>query len=324
MEKVVTRAYNTIVFNKDWGILRKSSKESRLADEANYYEALPDLFKIFFPRYIDSGIDGDEVNLRLEAYSYPNLGQLMTKGTFDVDLWYKIASHLKSTLDRFSEVTTDHDDEGELAIHEMTINKTEREYHALVDDFPTFTSLSKSTTLDINGKTYDNFHVIWDRVRSILKDHFITDTWRLIHGDLCFSNILLGHNPDMDYITTKFVDPRGSFKHRGCYGNPLYDLAKLRHSYASGYEYIIFDRYNLKYDDVDKIDFNFVCDNTKLLTNIFDEVLYENKLDTLNIIKMIEGCIYIGMCARHYDSLERQVIMYATGVKLLNESLNNI
>jgi hypothetical protein len=38
-------------------------------------------------------------------------------------------------------------------------------------------------------------------------------------------------------------------------------------------------------------------------------------------IKILQGCIFIGMCARHYDSLERQHAMYLTGTRLLNEAL---
>ena len=41
-------------------------------------------------------------------------------------------------------------------------------------------------------------------------------------------------------------------------------------------------------------------------------------------IKLIEGCIFIGMCARHYDSLERQKAMFISGLKLLNEIYETI
>ena len=42
--------------------------------------------------------------------------------------------------------------------------------------------------------------------------------------------------------------------------------------------------------------------------------------------KFLQGLIFIGMCARHYDSLDRQKIMYCTGIKILNECLeeNNL
>jgi hypothetical protein len=43
----------------------------------------------------------------------------------------------------------------------------------------------------------------------------------------------------------------------------------------------------------------------------------ENK----SLIKLVEGLIYVGMCARHYDSSERQLAMYLTGIKNLNQIL---
>ena len=43
----------------------------------------------------------------------------------------------------------------------------------------------------------------------------------------------------------KFVDPRGKFGNKDFYGNHYYDLAKLSHSVNGGYEYFIFDEFNL-------------------------------------------------------------------------------
>ena len=39
---------------------------------------------------------------------------------------------------------------------------------------------------------------------------------------------------------------------------------------------------------------------------------------------IIEGTIFIGMCARHYDSPKRQIAMYLTGIKILNRIFERI
>jgi hypothetical protein len=109
----------------------------------------------------------------------------------------------------------------------------------------------------------------------------------------------------------KLIDPRGSFGKKGIWGDQLYDLAKLRHSYHGMYESIITDEFRMgrvhnqfSYDIMPSIiDFDY--------SPIFNDVR----------VKLIEGLIFIGMCSRHYDSLPRQKIMYLTGLEILNEVL---
>ena len=140
----------------------------------------------------------------------------------------------------------------------------------------------------------------------------------IIHGDFCFSNILCGVNSKTNTTLLKFVDPRGSFGKRGIYGDPLYDAAKLLHSYEGGYEYIIYDQYELKEDDLNNsYNFSFSNDNISKIAEVFGE----NTSLKSQQSKLIEGLIYIGMCSRHYDSESRQTIMYLTGLEILNNVL---
>ena len=137
----------------------------------------------------------------------------------------------------------------------------------------------------------------------------------IIHGDMCFSNILYSYDKDVSII--KFIDPRGRFGQKGIYGDPLYDIAKLIHSYEGRYEYIINDEFNINYTS-NKITYNFNHPFSKYkVSDIFNQV----KMFTDPAAKLVTGLIFIGMCSRHYDSLERQIIMYCTGLKMLNEAI---
>jgi len=114
---------------------------------------------------------------------------------------------------------------------------------------------------------------------------------------------------------------RGSFGVKSIFGDPIYDLAKLFHSVNGGYEYIINDMFV-----VEKID---NCSyNIKLLLTINKLLSYNSfisifKIKDLSLIKLVEGLIYIGMCARHYDSTKRQLILYLNGIRSLNEAIEN-
>ena len=65
-----------------------------------------------------------------------------------------------------------------------------------------------------------------------------------IHGDFCFSNLLY----DCKVRLVKMIDPRGEFGVPGVFGDRRYDLAKLAHSYAGGYDFIVADQFSVEVD----------------------------------------------------------------------------
>ena len=63
---------------------------------------------------------------------------------------------------------------------------------------------------------------------------------------------------------------------------------------------------------------SYLNDNKDRVNDMFIRFVEDNGFD-LKKIKALEGTIFIGMCARHYDSLERQKAMFLTGLKILND-----
>ena len=126
----------------------------------------------------------------------------------------------------------------------------------------------------------------------------------------------------MDEVILKFVDPRGKYGLKKFYGDYFYDLAKLSHSVNGGYEYLIYDEFNLEFKKNEAV-LKYSNKNKDKINNLFINKIndYGYNLKTINLI---EGLIYIGMCARHYDSLKRQKAMYLTGIKLLNSFYEKI
>ena len=173
----------------------------------------------------------------------------------------------------------------------------------------------------INGIEYKNFEVIWPQIQKYIDQNIVNEKecMSFIHGDFCFSNILCGVN-DNKQVTLKYIDPRGTFGIDGCHGDKYYDLAKLKHSVDGAYEYIIYDLFELNTKS-NQISFSFKNDNSKKVLELFNQQIFDN-FDQ-NKIDLLQGLIYIGMCARHYDSLDRQKIMYSTGIRLLNSFLWN-
>ncbi len=322
MTQYITRAYNSFTFDHKAGIIKKYSKEQRLAQEAEYYKNIPPSLSIYFPRLISAGFDDQTSQnfLELELYPYENLGKLLVGQKLSDQQWQEIAAHIAEILGEFKKHNLSQKFAEDMS--SMYIDKTEREYKNLVEGFPVFRDISQQKTIVVNGKQYENFEVIWPKI----KDKFLTKlldeklTPSVIHGDFCFSNILAGFLPDGKTIL-RFVDPRGKFGNLSVYGDPYYDLAKLMHSTDVGYEYFIYDQFQVSKQDDGSFSLYYTNPGKESVNDIFFKELY-SKYDPARI-KLIEATIYIGMCARHYDSEQRQLVMYLSGVRLLNELLKD-
>lgn len=314
MKQHITRAYNTFDINPTRGTITKHSTKERLRDEINYYQAISQTANgVFFPRMLSSNFSDDTYHLELEYYAYDNLGDYMVYQEFNPQFWELAASALRATLETFSKDTVDTDFSPHAAA--MYIAKTEHYYEDLLHNNK-FATIAAHEALTIDGKKYLNFGGVWEDVKKKIHSSLLPVVkGTVVHGDMCFSNILCGINQKTNTCVLKFVDPRGNFGIDGIYGDPLYDYAKLVHSYRGGYEYIIFDQFNVEENsELNEFNVSFSNNNKEKIAEVFSD------LDDARA-SLIEGLIYIGMCSRHYDSIDRQTAMYTTGIQLLNEAL---
>ena len=288
MKQFTARAYNGFAVNEAGHIVKSSSTE-RLKDEIDYYKIIKETdLRDYFP----------EVYLYIEKSPYSIEMEYIGQKKISQE---SLISQLQTLFNCFSEVKVPGSSEARRA---MYLDKTLHYYRELMED-PFFDGLRLYGEILINGKVFKNFHVIWHLIEELIIKLLVNDDdFAIIHGDLCFSNILMG-----DKI--KLVDPRGSFGKKGIWGDQLYDLAKLRHSYHGAYESIITDYFTISSLDnqfwywvkPSGINFDYI--------SVFSDIR----------VKLIEGLIFVGMCSRHYDSLDRQKAMYITGLTILNEVL---
>jgi len=320
MKQHITRHYNSFDINKTKGIITKISSNEKLRDEIEYYKSITDNNSIYFPRYMGSNYDGENYALDLEYYCYKNLGDFMIYEPFDLRFWEKTSESIQDMMESFSQNSKTGNYNS--LVDSMYVNKTEHYYKELVDGFKLFTSMSKFDTVYFNGVAYLNFENIWDDVKKKVESFDELDSLGMIHGDFCFSNILCGVSEKINVPVLRCVDPRGSFGEQGIYGDRRYDLAKLMHSYQGGYEYIIYDEFKIEkngWPGAMRFDSSFSNQNLNKIEDVFKSNSYFYTPE----IKLLQGLIFIGMCSRHYDSLDRQTLMYLQGIKFLNEALND-
>lgn len=319
----VTRAYNSIKLNSNKGSLTKTSKDSRLEDEYKFYANIPKEITHFYPRLICFEEQNKEFKLELEYFPFQNVGQLLFENN-NTDVWTNICLSLKHILNKFSTIKYSFysGDQIEQFRYEMFIEKTENEFNSLEAKFDWFTKFTKHEQISINGKLYSNFDIIWNDIKKYIQNNLLTrETMTFMHGDMCFSNMLCGIDKEKNCVI-KLIDPRGAFGAKGNHGDQIYDLAKLLHSVDGRYEDIIYDKFSLHESSETAVDFSFNSDNANEIHELMKAYLFDDS-SYLNV-RIIEGLIFVGMCARHYDSIERQKVMYCTGVRILNDCLNEI
>tara|TARA_R100000808_G_C2151387_1_gene160411 strand:- start:2662 stop:3618 length:957 start_codon:yes stop_codon:yes gene_type:complete len=318
MKQLTTRAYNKISRKPLLSTLVKESSTTRLANEINYYneisktKALP-----AFCRKIKNYKKNDVHYLELEEYPYDDLGrQMVTENMAPREIgrkWESIASRLDELLTFFASQRTEAE-QAQACREYMYTEKTEKYYSELVENFKIFKFLEKQDHLLINNQKLLGFKKIWRGIKQSLNENFINSKpLSIIHGDLCFSNILYSGRGQV----VRLIDPRGSFGSSTIFGDPLYDLAKLSHSYRGRYEYLISDRFTIAHHG-NEISFRYANKNAVYIN---EEFLNFKKFKDPRV-KVIEGLIFIGMCSRHYDSMDRQLAMYGTALELLNDCVS--
>jgi hypothetical protein len=117
----------------------------------------------------------------------------------------------------------------------------------------------------------------------------------------------------------------------GVKGDPRYDVAKLYHSVDAGYEFFNNDIFSVTratnpsepwiWDYGKQYSSDIWRDKTHALS-AFHEVFFDgDEPFSKKDITLIEGLIYVGACARHYENPDRQVAMYLAGLQLLNKAM---
>jgi hypothetical protein len=317
-----TRAYNSFELNsKTKASIIKSSEEDRLLGEIEYYQNLPKNIQVYFPRMMNYSTDEKIYQMELEYYAYGNLGNVMTNQDYDPDFWIKVFDFIFSYINNYKESTSIPASKEDSLL--MFVDKTEKEYTNLMYKFDFFSQFRNTKEFVFNGKILKSFDVIWEKIKSYIETSVYDDKFHFIHGDLCFSNILYGVNDITNDVILKFIDPRGVFGKTKFFGDSYYDLAKISHSCNGGYEFFIYDKFDVSNVD-NQFKLSFHNEQRKNdINNKFLSISDEYKFD-YNKIKLIEGLIFVGMCARHYDNLDRQKAMLMTGLNILNDVYENL
>lgn len=313
--EVKAREFNHITIDKHRGILKKTSDDKeKFIGEIKWYLKLPADVEYVRPRIFDYSTAYDAPYVAMEYYPYHTLHELFLFGDLREQQWVDIFERIRFVCNDFWRYTVV-DTGVKAALEDMYLAKTLQRMK-LLRTVSTFAPFFTNPVI-VNGKTYMSLdEVCIGLAKWIPQKLYDVDRFMLIHGDLCFTNIMV--DDDLSFI--KLIDPRGKFGSYDIYGDPRYELAKLFHSVDGKYDFIIKDLFDLEYD-LSKTEIRYAISDRNRgysLYNVFLTVFQNEIGGDIRKIELIEALLFLSMIPLHTESYECQLVMLATGLDILD------
>lgn len=317
--EVRAREFNHITVDKQRGILRKTSdSKEKFIGEILWYLKLPSDIEYVRPRIFSYSTDYASAYVAMEYYSYHTLHELFLHGDLNYHQWIDIFKRIRFVLEDFKRYTVG-GDKIPAALQDMYLNKTLHRLDQLRDK-PAFAKFFEKE-ICVNGQRYQSLDRVYQILKEVIPSNlYDVDTFHVIHGDLCFANIMV----DRNFSFIKVIDPRGKFGAFDIYGDTRYELAKLFHSVDGKYDFIIKDRFNIHYNpEMATIDYS-IWDYPRNydLYKMLQAILKDEIGNDLQKIEMIEALLFLSMIPLHGESEKHQMAMLATGLQILNRSVD--
>lgn len=311
-----SRYFNTISILND-NVIRKSSKQvNKMIAEYRWLEN-QDIFN--HPKVYGIGVDGDYAYYDMEyihgaSLSYLYVNKLLSPYNFKV-----IFNFLKKRIE---------------INHQDGVKAYKQKYRDLVSDMYTKKTtyrlinygIDLDTEITINDKRFPSLKTIINSCDVNVSNSDVC----YMHGDLCFSNILLdNYAMNIDILTDDIlnehmfvIDPRGIMTNNeiSAIGDWRYDIGKLSHSAIGYYDLIKSDRFKVDKIYKDTYTYNDSFENDEYVKEVaenFKEV-FKN---SIGLILHINVQLFLSMIPLHMDNQKQQNAMLVNAVRMYNDSI---
>ncbi|MBF0161703.1 MAG: NTP transferase domain-containing protein [Magnetococcales bacterium] len=309
------RHFNSLEFNDLLGtITKRSQRVEKFCDEVRWQLDLPKNLQVLFPRIIDYELSGTAPFVTMEYFGYQTVAEIWLYANFRPNVLEKIIAKLWQVALLFRQELRPVTPECYQTIY---IHKTESRLAALLEHSPLFRRLFAEPVVLINGQRVHNWSTLRPRVFAQVPSLYRVADNCLIHGDYCFSNILF----DINNGIVRLLDPRGGWGGQA-FGDFKYDLAKLRHSIHGDYDFIVNDLVQVTYTEGEppRIRYRiFKAPHLQAVSRYFDGLIAQ-QFDVKEI-QLIEGLLFLSMLPLHANDEQRQLVMYAKALEILNEAV---
>ena len=305
-----SRFFNFINLDEKNGIVtKKSADKNKLKSEISWYKLIPQKIKLKTPKIIS--INQKEPSITMEYVQLPTLSEIWLYSEINLKNGIKILKEIEKIINEFK---IEKHNVSKNDYFQIYIKKTDKRINELLSKNSKFKKIFNQEEVIINDQIYKNWKNIKKEIFVLSESLFNKNDNCLIHGDLCFSNILYNLKNNQH----KLIDPRGKWG-TSIFGDIKYDVAKIRHSLIGGYDSINNGLFSIKYEK-NKINFEiYKPDTYEEISKKMD--LWISKNWNLNDVKLIEGLLFISMLPLHQNDFKKQLAFYSVGIQRLNEVL---
>lgn len=310
--KITTqRSFNAIKISE--GVLYKTGLPlEKIEAEERWFKNVPLAVRKYTPHLLDAGTSPDGSRFyALEYLPYLPLNELFVHGRNSADFWMRKFELLKKFFE----------DAGKAYSPEkMVLEDIKRDSISLYQEktisrlrsYANETGFSDQAVISAqHGQSLTIEKIAQECMERGMRMPVVP---AVIHGDLCFSNILFDSRSER----LKVIDPRG-LNFNGdfsIYGDQKYDLAKLAHSVIGLYDFIIAGRYLIESDADGYECIRFEIDpRLGAVQNGFLEMVFLDGISVRDIMPLVV-LLFLSMLPLHADRPERQKAMLLNAVRL--------
>ncbi len=313
----VTRSFNSAVV-KNNHIKKSSNNIFKICNEYEWFKQIPESLSSYVPSVWDLKNEKKTASYMIEFIGAPTLQEKFVFGNLPELSLYKIIDNIfdfisqakKNYFDEYSSSETRY------MLEDLYLKKTRKR----VEKFIFKSKFKRNLDVQINNKKYVCFDLFVEEVLGVLSNDIKNLSkdfkFSIMHGDLCFSNILF----DSRSNSLKLIDPRGSLNDKSNIKNKLigdfrYDVAKLGHSMIANYDFIVTGFSNITYD-LEKNIFEFNIEKSDF-ANI-DKYFYKKSSDigvSKSFLKASVTNLFLSMLPLHDDDKSRQLSLLINSYK---------
>lgn len=316
------RSFNSLLIQADT-VTKTSENNQKIHAEAQWFLQLPPALKKFTPQLIDygtlredlekDGVEKDCAFYCLEYLPLLPLNELFVHGRNPLSFWKNIFGLLENYLNismqcrQFSEAQRK---QIQRASDELYRDKS----LSRLSQFAQVSQFDLHQPVSYQSVALGSVQQICDVC--IEKSLALPNVYAILHGDLCFSNILF----DARGQRIKVIDPRGMDENGTItnLGNQSYDVAKLTHSIIGLYDFIIAGRYQLVENGQD-FAINFELDDTTLsIQQAFMNGYFKAHVPLSNLMPAVV-LLFLSMLPLHSDRPDRQRAMLINAMRLYRD-----
>ncbi|MDE0548465.1 capsular biosynthesis protein [Vibrio sp. VP6] len=295
------RAFNELKITSSW--IEKSSSNA----EAYWFENLPFELRGNIPQFLGSRETDGKISYKLEYLHLSALNELYVFSELPLATWKHVINSCLDFVSDCKKVDSKLPSKDSNTLEKLFTFKTIDR----VNDYCVSKNIKLNDLWSLNGDEPISISQILEYSEKYLPKN--RDVLNVMHGDLCFSNILY----DFRAKKIKVIDPRGITPEgvKTIYGDLKYDLAKLSHSILGLYDYIIAGYFSVDIKGRE-IKFDIINQNRSDIQQYFiEQIKIRFNISALQLYAM-QIQLFLSMLPLHSDNSERQDALFANAFRL--------